>query len=87
MFYGWKLATIGSLGNLLLQGSVFYVMNAFVEPLVELHHWSRGEIGLSMGFASVMMTLSIPVGIMLTNHVSSRAATIVGDIPVYGTLD
>lgn len=78
VFYGWKLATIGSLGNLLLQGSVFYVMNAFVEPLVELHHWSRGEIGLSMGFASVMMTLSIPVGIMLTNHVSIRLLMTLG---------
>ena len=45
MFYGWKLATIGSCGNLLLQGSVFYTMNAFIEPLVELHGWSRTLLG------------------------------------------
>ena len=68
MFYGWKLATIGSCGNLLLQGSVFYTMNAFIEPLVELHGWSRAGIGLSMTFASAMMTLSMPIGIMLTNN-------------------
>ena len=72
MFYGWKLATVGSFGNLLLQGSVFYAMNAFIEPLVELHGWSRAGIGLSMGFASIMMTLSMPVGILLTNRVSIR---------------
>ena len=37
MFYGWKVAAIGSCGNLLIQGSVFYVMNAFIEPLPALH--------------------------------------------------
>lgn len=72
MFYGWKVAALGSCGNLLIQGSVFYVMNAFIEPLVALHGWSRGGIGLAMGFASIMMTLSMPLGIILTNHVSIR---------------
>lgn len=72
MFYGWKLAALGSCGNLLIQGSVFYVMNAFIEPLVELHGWSRGGIGFSLSFASIMMTLSMPLGIILTNYVSIR---------------
>lgn len=78
MFYGWKLATIGSCGNLLLQGSVFYTMNAFIEPLVELHGWSRAGIGLSMTFASAMMTLSMPIGIMLTNKMSIRLLMTLG---------
>lgn len=78
MFYGWKLATIGSCGNLLLQGSVFYTMNAFIEPLVELHGWSRAGIGLSMTFASAMMTLSMPIGIMLTNKMSIRILMTLG---------
>ena len=78
MFYGWKLATIGSCGNLLLQGSVFYTMNAFIEPLVELHGWSRAGIGLSMTFASAMMTLSMPIGIMLTNKISIRLLMTLG---------
>ncbi len=78
MFYGWKLATIGSCGNLLLQGSVFYTMNAFIEPLVDLHGWSRAGIGLSMTFASAMMTLSMPIGIMLTNKVSIRLLMTLG---------
>ena len=80
MFYGWKLATIGSCGNLLLQGSVFYTMNAFIEPLVELHGWSRAGIGLSMTFASAMMTLSMPIGIMLTNKMSIRILQICGGV-------
>lgn len=78
VFYGWKLATIGSCGNLLLQGSVFYTMNAFIEPLVELHGWSRAGIGLSMTFASAMMTLSMPIGIMLTNKISIRLLMTLG---------
>ncbi len=78
MFYGWKLATLGSSGNLLLQGSIFYVMNAFIEPLVELHGWSRAGIGLSMSFASIMMTFSMPIGIILTNHVSIRLLMTLG---------
>ena len=78
VFYGWKLATIGSCGNLLLQGSVFYTMNAFIEPLVELHGWSRAGIGLSMTFASAMMTLSMPIGIMLTNKMSIRLLMTLG---------
>ena len=78
MFYGWKLAAIGSCGNLLLQGSVFYTMNAFIEPLVELHGWSRAGIGLSMTFASAMMTLSMPIGIMLTNKISIRLLMTLG---------
>ena len=80
VFYGWKLATIGSCGNLLLQGSVFYTMNAFIEPLVELHGWSRAGIGLSMTFASAMMTLSMPIGIMLTNKMSIRILQICGGV-------
>ena len=78
MFYGWKVAAIGSCGNLLTQGSVFYVMNAFIEPLAALHGWSRGGIGLAMGFASIMMTLSMPFGIILTNHVSIRLIMTLG---------
>ena len=56
MFYGWKLATIGSCGNLLLQGSVFYTMNAFIEPLVELHGWpgrDRSEHDFRIGHDDV----------------------------------
>ena len=35
MFYGWKLSALGTAGNFLLQGSIIYVMNAFLTPLTQ----------------------------------------------------
>ncbi len=33
MFYGWKLASLGLIGNFILQGSIIFMMNAFIDPL------------------------------------------------------
>ena len=33
MFYGWKISLLSMGGNFMLQGSVLYCMNAFMEPL------------------------------------------------------
>lgn len=78
MFYGWKLAGIGSIGNLMLQGGVLYVMNAFMEPLVATHGWSRAGLSFGMSIASLCGTLSMPLAIALTSHISIRLLMTLG---------
>lgn len=60
MFYGWKLCFLSMIGNFLLQGSILYMMNAFVDPLCALHGFTRAELSLSMSVGALLFGLSIP---------------------------
>ncbi len=61
MFYGWKLSLLSTFGNMMLQGGLMYIMNAFMEPLTELYGWSRTAVSLSMGIAALASYGSMPV--------------------------
>ncbi len=61
MFYGWKLSLLSTFGNMMLQGGLMYIMNAFMEPLTELYGWSRTELSLSMGIAALASYGSMPL--------------------------
>jgi len=78
MFYGWKLASIGSFGNFMLQGSALYAMNAFMEPLADLHGWSRSGMNMAMGFAAFCGAASAPCIIMLAAKHSLRIMMTLG---------
>ena len=75
MFYGWKLAGLGLIGNLMIQGGAIYIMNAFMEPLEAMHGWSRTSITLAISAASIFGTLAMPISITLSQKFQIRIIT------------
>ncbi len=78
MFYGWKLSVLTLGCNFMLQGSALYCMNAFMEPLCELHGWTRAGLNVSMGLAALMGQLAMPVAAAVSTRHSLRALTTLG---------
>lgn len=78
VFYGWKLTAVGTFGNLMLQGGVFYVMNAFMEPMTAANGWSRSAMSFCMGIASICEVLSMPLAISLAMRFSIRRVMTAG---------
>ncbi len=72
MFYGWKLACLGLIGNFILQGSIIFMMNAFIDPLTVDRGWTRADINLGMSIASFLGALSIPLWSYLVQKTSIR---------------
>ncbi|MDD4700749.1 MAG: MFS transporter [Desulfovibrio sp.] len=72
MFYGWKISLLSMSGNFMLQGSVLYCMNAFMEPLCTAYGWTRAEINISMAAASLVGQLAMPVAASLSSRYSLR---------------
>lgn len=78
MFYGWKLGALTLGCNFMLQGSALYCMNAFMEPLCDLHGWTRAGLNMSMGIASLMGQLAMPLAAAVSARHSLRAFTTLG---------
>ncbi|MBD5626409.1 MAG: MFS transporter [Desulfovibrio sp.] len=78
MFYGWKLGALTMGCNFMLQGSALYCMNAFMEPLCELNGWTRAGLNLSMGVASLMGQLAMPLAAAVSARRSLRLLTTLG---------
>lgn len=78
MFYGWKLSTLTMGCNFMLQGSALYCINAFMEPLCELHGWSRAGLNVSLGLAALMGQLAMPLAAAVSTRHSLRALTSLG---------
>ena len=72
MFYGWKISLLSMGGNFMLQGSVLYCMNAFMEPLCEAYGWTRAELNVSMAVAALVGQLAMPVAASLSARFSLR---------------
>ncbi len=62
----------------MLQGSVLYCMNAFMEPLCATHGWSRAGINISMGIASLMGQFAMPLAAAVSARCSLRRLTAMG---------
>ena len=62
----------------MLQGSVLYCMNAFMEPLCAAHGWSRAGINISMGIASLMGQFAMPLAAAVSTRCSLRRLTALG---------
>jgi len=78
LFYGWKLSLLCALGNLMLQGSAMYGMNAFLEPLSANYGWSRTSLGVSMGVAALGGFASVPLLGTIAMRFSLRNVMAVG---------
>lgn len=78
MFYGWKISLLSMSGNFMLQGSVLYSMNAFMEPLCAAYGWTRAELNISMAVASLVGQLAMPVAASLSSRYSLRKLMTVG---------
>lgn len=78
MFYGWKISLLSMGGNFMLQGSVLYCMNAFMEPLCTAYGWTRAELNISMAVASLVGQLAMPVAASLSTRFSLRYLMTVG---------
>jgi OFA family oxalate/formate antiporter-like MFS transporter len=46
-FYGWYIVLVAFATNFLGSGTVFYVFNAFIEPLCATRGWTRAEINIA----------------------------------------
>ena len=78
MFYGWKLCFVTLMGNLLLQGSLVYMMNAFIDPLTVAHGWTRPQVSFGMSIGALLGGLSSPVWSSLSLRFSLRILMTVG---------
>ncbi len=78
MFYGWKLCILTSIGNFILQGSIIFMMNAFMEPMTDLHGWTRAQITLGMSIAALLGALSIPIWAALCLRFNIRLLMTIG---------
>lgn len=72
IFYGWKLSALSMGGNIMLQGASLYCMNAFMEPLCDLHGWSRMEINFSLGLAAFLGQVAMPMAAAIAAKYSLR---------------
>jgi MFS transporter, OFA family, oxalate/formate antiporter len=48
MYYGWYIAGVAFIAYFLATGTGFYAFNAFLEPLCQLHGWSRTDLNLAL---------------------------------------
>lgn len=88
VFYGWKISALSLAGNFMLQGSGLYCMNAFMEPLCELHGWTRMGLNMSLGIAALMGQIAMPVSADVATKVSLRTlmglGALVGGLAICG---
>ena len=78
MFYGWKISSVGSFSNMMLQGSSVYLMNAFMEPLCAVNGWTRGELNFSLGISAFVGLIGMPIIAALAERFSLRLMMVLG---------
>ena len=78
MFYGWKISLLSMSGNFMLQGTVLYCMNAFMEPLCALNGWTRAELNVGMGLATLVGQIAMPLAAGLCARHSLRRLMTIG---------
>lgn len=87
IYYGWFIVMTAFIANFMAIGTSYYIMNAFMEPLCEMHGWSRTDINIALmlgmltSFASQFLcgTLVMRIGprkLMLVGPVFSGIACI-----------
>jgi sugar phosphate permease len=48
IFYGWYIVGVAFIAHFMSVGTGFYAFNAFMEPLCELHNWTRTEVNMAL---------------------------------------
>jgi OFA family oxalate/formate antiporter-like MFS transporter len=80
MFLGWKLSLLSMGSNFMIQGTILYCMNAFLEPLCQINDWTRAEITISMSLGALVGQLAMPLAASLASRFSLRHLMVVGAV-------
>ncbi len=80
IFYGWYIVMIAFMANFMSVGTGFYLMNAFMEPLIDAHGWTRTNISLAPGYGVVCGLLAQMVFGSIVNRVGVRLLMLMGSI-------
>ncbi len=78
IFYGWYIVGVAFLGHFIGSGTLFYVFNAFLNPLCEARGWSRTEFNAAPAIAMIMFNIGTLVCGFLLQRVSVRAMITAG---------
>ena len=77
-FYGWYIVLMAFTANFMSVGTGFYLMNAFMEPLCETRHWTRTDISLAPGYATIFGLMAQMVFGTIVNHAGARTLMLMG---------
>ena len=78
VFYGWYIVLMAFTANFMAAGTGFYLMNAFMEPLCEARQWTRTDISLAPGYATVFGLMAQMVFGTIVNRVGVRTLMLAG---------
>jgi len=80
LFYGWYIVLMAFVANFMSVGTGFYLMNAFMEPLCEARHWTRTDISLAPGYATIFGLMAQMVFGTIVNRVGARVLMLFGSM-------
>jgi len=78
LFYGWYIVLMAFTANFMSAGTGFYLMNAFMEPLCEARNWTRTDISLAPGYATVFGLMAQMVFGTIVNRIGARTLMLTG---------
>ena len=80
LFYGWYIVLMAFVANFMSVGTGFYLMNAFMEPLCEAHDWTRTDISLAPGYATIFGLMAQMVFGTIVNRIGARVLMLFGSM-------
>jgi OFA family oxalate/formate antiporter-like MFS transporter len=80
LFYGWNIVLMAFVANFMSVGTGFYLMNAFMEPLCEAHDWTRTDISLAPGYATIFGLMAQMVFGTIVNRIGARVLMLFGSM-------
>jgi len=80
LFYGWYIVIVAFFGHFMATGMVFYIFNAFINPLCESRNWSRTEINAAPGIGFFVGIIGTLICGILIKQVGVRSLMAVGSI-------
>jgi OFA family oxalate/formate antiporter-like MFS transporter len=84
IFYGWYIVIVAFFGHFMATGMVFYIFNAFINPLCETRNWSRTEINAAPGIGFFVGIIGTLICGILIKRIGVRSLMAAGAI-VAGT--
>jgi OFA family oxalate/formate antiporter-like MFS transporter len=78
LFYGWYIVAMAFIANFMSVGTGFYLMNAFMEPLCDARHWTRTDVSLALGYATVFSLMAQMVFGTIVNRIGARTLMLTG---------
>ena len=79
-FYGWYIVIVAFFGHFMATGMVFYIFNAFINPLCESRNWSRTEINTAPAIGFFVGIIGTLICGILIKRVGVRSLMAVGAV-------